>query len=103
MNSLLQKAASIIGRFEMISQVSAGGMGEIYLARLLGPYQFEKHFIVKLMRKELGDDPKELQRFAREARISAQLAHKNIVQVFDFGSDHGRYFIAMEYVNGLNL
>lgn len=92
-----------LGRFELLQRISAGGMGEVHLARVRGPYQFEKLFILKLMKREFADDPADLQRFAREARIAAQLAHQNLVQIYDFGSERGRYYIAMEFVDGLNL
>src|SRR5690349_14689879 len=91
------------GRFELLERLSAGGMGEVYLAYTRGPYLFEKQFILKLMKKDFADDPQDLQRFAREARVAAQLTHRNLVQVYDFGSERGRYYIAMEYIDGVNL
>jgi serine/threonine protein kinase len=78
-------------------------MGEVYLARVRGPFQFAKLFTIKLMKTEFADDAADLQRFAREARIAARLTHHNLVQAYDFGSYKGRYFLVMEYIDGLNL
>jgi serine/threonine-protein kinase len=94
---------TIFGPFELIREISSGGMGTLYLAKMRGPYQFEKHFIIKLMKEEYTKDLSDLKRFAREARIAAKMHHKNIVQIFDFGSVKGCYYISMEYVDGLNL
>ncbi len=91
------------GPFELVRRLSDGGMGSIYLAKMRGPYSFEKLFVVKLMKEKFSADAHDVQRFAREARIAAQLNHQNIVPLFDFGSVKGRYFICMEYVDGVNL
>jgi len=91
------------GRFELVRRVSSGGMGDIYLAKTRGPYAFEKRFILKLIKNERLNDPIHLKFFAREARIGANLDHPNVVPIYDFGSVRGKYFISMEYVDGISL
>jgi serine/threonine-protein kinase len=63
----------------------------------------DRHVAVKLIATDLQDDPEARERFYREARITAQLSHPNIVRVLDVGEDHGRPFIAMERLEGWPL
>jgi len=58
---------------------------------------------IKLLRQELIADPAFRARFQQEARAAANLLHPNIVTVYDFGQDEGRYFLVMEYVQGTDL
>src|SRR5690606_11069201 len=58
---------------------------------------------LKILAPEREKDPEFADRFAREARILAQLNHPNIVTVYEFGESHGMYFLAMELVDGVNL
>jgi len=92
-----------IGRFELIHRFAIGGMGEIFLARERGVAGFERQLVIKLLIPELAEQPDLVTLFIDEARIAANLAHPNIVQIFEFGRDDGVYFLAMEYVPGENL
>ncbi|MBL8920821.1 MAG: protein kinase [Myxococcaceae bacterium] len=91
------------GRYQYIRKLATGGMAEIHLAKTVGPGGFEKRLVVKRILPHLAERPEFLQMFFAEARIAAQLAHPNIVQIFDFGEEDGSHLIAMEYVDGLNL
>lgn len=89
--------------YELIRPLSTGGMGEVYVARRTGSGAFEKRVALKLMLPHLMSAPDQLDRFYREARLSARMHHPNIVEVFDVGELRGRPFIAMQLVEGVTL
>jgi serine/threonine-protein kinase len=91
------------GKYLLVRQLATGGMAEVYLARQTGPGGFEKQCVIKRMLPQLAVDKQFVQMFLDEARIAAHLAHPNIVQIFDFGQVGADYFIAMEYVRGVDL
>ncbi|MDP3503360.1 MAG: protein kinase, partial [Myxococcales bacterium] len=91
------------GRYQLVRKLATGGMAEVFLARSVGPGGFEKTLVVKRILPQLAERDSFVQMFFAEARVAAQLAHPNIVQIFDFGEDDGTYFIAMEFVDGVNL
>ncbi len=88
-------------KYRIIRLLGRGGMAEVYLAEHL---LLKKMCAVKLMRNG-ADDPVSGKRFLREAKLSHQFDHPNIVKVFDVGSDSstGYLFIAMEYIEGKTL
>ena len=92
-----------LGRYELIRCMAKGGMGEIYLARTRGAGGFEKLVIIKTILPHLAEEEEFVTKFLDEGRIVVQLTHGNIVPVFDMGEQNGEYFIAMEYVPGLDL
>ena len=92
-----------LGRYELLRRLATGGMGEIYLARTRGAGGFEKHVIIKTILPHLAEEEEFVTKFLDEGRIVVQLTHGNIVPVFDMGEQNGEYFIAMEYVPGLDL
>ncbi len=89
-----------IGRYRVIDRIAKGAMGSVYSAmdELLG-----RQVAVKLMLAAFEEDPELRERFCREARITGQLTHRNIVTVFDLGEDAGRPFIVMELLDGRPL
>jgi eukaryotic-like serine/threonine-protein kinase len=97
------KAGSRFSRYEILGRLSAGGMAEVWRARVLGVESFQKDIVIKTMRPELADTPDLVRMFINEAEIAARMNHPGIVQVFDFGQYEARYFIAMEYVPGRSL
>ena len=92
-----------VGRYYIESILSKNGMGEVYLANLRGDAGFNKRVVIKLAKPELARSEKLRGQFIREATLSAQLSHQNLVQVFDFGFENGRPYLVMEYVEGFNL
>ncbi len=78
-------------------------MAEIFLARASGLAGFERYVVLKRIRPERNEDPKWVQLFLDEARLSAQLVHPNIAQVFDLGQLGDSYFYTMEYVHGVDV
>jgi serine/threonine protein kinase len=90
-----------IGKYRVIAPIGRGGMAHIFLARMAGPSGFSKLFVVKVLRDDIREGGDEcVTMFLDEARLAARLSHPNIVQTFDVGEADGRYFIAMEYLEG---
>jgi serine/threonine-protein kinase len=78
-------------------------MAEVWKAKVHGAHDFERVVVLKRILPHLCSDPRFLEMFIAEARLSARLNHPNIVQVFDFGELDGEYFLAMEFIEGLTL
>jgi serine/threonine-protein kinase len=92
------------GKYRLIASLGQGGMANVYLAVVLGPAGFNKLLVVKALREDvLGSSDEFVQMFLDEARLSARLNHPNIVQTYEIGEADGRYFIAMEYLEGQPL
>jgi serine/threonine protein kinase len=92
-----------VSSYELLRTLDRGGMAEVFLARLVGIEGFEKRVVLKRVLPHLAKDERFIGRFFDEARTAAQLAHPNIVQIFELGEERGQYFIAMEFVEGKNL
>ncbi len=88
------------GRYRLESKLGSGGMSTVYLAR---DSTLERWVAVKVMHREMSDQPDQLERFRREARAVAQLSHPNVVAVIDAGEDGGHPYIVFEYVDGETL
>ena len=84
----------------MVDRIGKGAMGVVYAAM---DEQLGRRVAVKLMLADFEEEPELRERFYREARITGQLAHRNIVTVFDLGEDDGRPFIVMELLDGMPL
>jgi serine/threonine protein kinase len=95
--------ALTFGRYELTRKLSQGGMAEIFLARQSGIEDFEKQVVVKIVLPQLAEDADYEDMLRDEARMAARLNHPNIVQILDLGKLDGRFFIAMEYLEGQNL
>jgi serine/threonine protein kinase len=90
-------------RYDVLDRIAVGGMAEVFLAKAYGAHGFEKTLAIKRILPELASDPEFAARFIAEAKVAVRLSHANIVQVFDFGRIGESLFIAMEYVDGLDL
>ena len=91
------------GAYELLEKIATGGMAEVFRARVHGAMGFEKILVVKRILDQLAKDEEFRELFKNEARICAELAHVNIVQVFELGEHDAHLYIAMEYVHGLDL
>jgi serine/threonine-protein kinase len=89
------------GRYALKERLAAGGMGEVFVGVQTGIGQFQRPVAVKLMLPHLSEDAHIVGLFLQEARITGQLVHPNVVQVYDVGFEHDRYFLAMELVRGV--
>ncbi len=94
---------SAFGRYRIVGRIAAGGMGEVYRAVAVGPGGVEKPVALKVMKPFLSDDPKFVQMFEEESKVSFLLVHGNVVQTYDVGKVDDRWFIAMEFVDGTTL
>ncbi|WNG13278.1 serine/threonine-protein kinase [Cystobacter fuscus] len=92
-----------IGRYEVLSQLSVGGMAELFLGYTSGPGGFRKYAAIKRILPDARSDEQFERMFLDEARITAALNHPNIGQVFELGQDAGGLFLAMEFIAGQNL
>jgi len=88
------------GRYQIRSRIARGGMATVYLATDL---RLERRVAVKIMHGHLADDAAFRERFIREARSAARLAHPNVVAVFDQGEDQRMAYLVMEYLPGMTL
>jgi eukaryotic-like serine/threonine-protein kinase len=90
-------------RYDVLDRIAVGGMAEVFLAKAYGAHGFEKTLAIKRILPELARDREFEERFIAEAKVAVRLSHANVVQVFDFGRFEESLFIAMEYVDGLDL
>jgi eukaryotic-like serine/threonine-protein kinase len=89
-----------LGSYKLLRPLGKGGMGVVYL----GEHRVMKRpMALKVLHSESASDAKRIARFQDEARAAAQLDHPNIVRAYDFAEDNGKLFIAMEYVEGIDL
>lgn len=91
------------GKYQLLEKIATGGMAEVWRARAQGMAGFEKILVIKKILPKLISDREFIELFIDEARIAVHLLHVNIVQVFDLGEVDSQYFMAMEYVHGLDL
>ncbi|MEY4513003.1 MAG: hypothetical protein RLZZ450_5125, partial [Pseudomonadota bacterium] len=89
--------------YEVIAPLRSGGMALLYLARRRGVGGFNRLVVLKLVHPDLVEDAAMTSLFLAEARISAHVAHPNVVHVEEVGRVGDTYFIAMEYVHGVSL
>jgi eukaryotic-like serine/threonine-protein kinase len=90
-----------IGKYKVLSHLATGGMGAVYKA-----YDTEgkRDVALKVLTPELASNPIMIERFRREAKHAAKLRHENIVELFEFDeTPEGRFYIAMEFVQGVDL
>ena len=87
-------------RYRLEEKIGSGGMSSVY--RAFDP-TLERWVAIKLMHRDISNDPDQLERFRREARAVAQLNHPHVVTVIDAGEDDGAPYIVFEYVEGETL
>ncbi|MFT3698135.1 MAG: serine/threonine-protein kinase [Kofleriaceae bacterium] len=92
-----------LGRYQVDQLLARGGMGEVFLGRIVGAHGFERPIVIKVIRTELVSDERVAMMFVDEARIAAGLHHRNIVQIIDFDLFDGGAFLVCEYVDGCDL
>ncbi len=89
-----------LGRYEILSQLGIGGMGEVYLAK---DEKLDRNLALKILPPDLALKQERMVRFVREAKAAAALNHPNIAHIYEIGEHDGVHFIAMEYVEGKTL
>ncbi len=88
------------GRYRLEAKLGEGGMGTVYLAHDL---ELDRQVAVKLLAKNLVDDAEVVERFEREAKLTAKLDHPNVVPIYDVGRHQGRPYIVMKRLDGDTL
>ena len=93
----------IDGKYELVSIAGEGGMATVYKAVVRGAAGFQRTVAVKHIKPEYRAIKNYIDMFIEEARVGSELAHPNIVQVHDFCSEAGSYYLVMEWVEGIDL
>jgi eukaryotic-like serine/threonine-protein kinase len=88
------------GRYKLEAKLGSGGMSTVYLAN---DGTLDRAVAVKVMHREMSEQPDQLERFRQEARAVAKISHPNVVAVIDAGEDSGHPYIVFEYVEGETL
>ena len=88
------------GKYEILSQIGAGGMGEVYRAR---DSRLDRDIALKILPAELASHRDRMLRFMQEAKAAAALNHPNVAHVYEIGEHDGLNYIAMEFVEGSTL
>jgi serine/threonine protein kinase/DNA-binding XRE family transcriptional regulator len=89
-----------IGKYEVVAHLATGGMCVVYKA-IDAP--LSREVALKVLPPELAAKPNLLERFRREARHCAKLRHENIISIYEFGEANGTYYLALEFIDGIDL
>src|SRR5436190_10327182 len=98
-----QNTVEYKGAFRLVNKVAEGGMATVYEAEQLGPEGFTKRIALKVIHPHYAKRTEFLRLFIDEAKLSANLMHGNVVQIYQLGEVEGEYFIAMEFIQGPTL
>ncbi len=91
------------GKYFLVDRIAVGGMAEVFRARTYGESGFEKDLVIKRILPHLTENADFVQMFVEEAKLTVQLQHPNIIQVYDFGKIRNHYYLAMEGIYGSDL
>jgi serine/threonine protein kinase len=87
-------------RYEIIEELGKGGMGRVYRVE---DTKISEEIALKVIKPEVAEDEKTIQRFRSELKIARKIRHKNVCGMYDLGEEDGTYFITMEYIPGEDL
>ncbi len=93
----------VLGRYELLLPIAAGGMAMVWAARVKGTRGFQKIVAVKTMLSKLSEDAQFEQMFLDEAQLASQIRHPNVVEISDLGEQDGVLYLAMEWIDGVPL
>src|SRR6478672_8518560 len=96
-------APLLFGKYKLLELIARGGMAEVFKAKSYGVDGFEKLVVIKRILPDLAQNHTFVEMAINEAKLSVALSHANIVQVFDLGREEDTYFIAMEFVHGMDF
>jgi tetratricopeptide (TPR) repeat protein len=99
-SAILEPGTLLGGRYEIVAMLGLGGMGAVYKAY---DRDIDRVIALKVIRPDLASHPELLQRFKQELLLARQIAHKNVVRIFDVRESGGIKFITMEYIDGRDL
>ncbi|MER2566381.1 MAG: serine/threonine-protein kinase, partial [Myxococcaceae bacterium] len=92
-----------VGKYEILTPLTSGGMAELFIGSTVGPGGFQKHVVIKRILPDASRDENFMRMFLDEARITAGFSHPNIAQVYDLGEDEQGLYVVMEFIAGQNL
>ena len=90
----------IDGKYKIIKLVGTGGMAKVYKAQDI---RLDRYVAVKVLKEDYADNEQFVKKFMKEAQAAAKLAHPNIVNVYDVGSEKDLHYIVMELMSGPSL
>ena len=93
-------AGTRLGHYEIISQLGAGGMGEVYLAH---DAKLDRKVALKILSAELAANKDRIGRFVQEAKAASALSHPNIITIHEIDQTDSGHFIATEFIDGETL
>ncbi len=91
------------GRYQLVERLAVGGMAEIFVATAPGEHGFQKRVVIKRLLPHLSSDDTYNAMFIDEAKLTARLVHPKIAQTFELGKVDDTLFIAMEYIDGIDV
>jgi eukaryotic-like serine/threonine-protein kinase len=91
------------GRYQLVERLAVGGMAELFVAASPGEHGFQKKVVIKRLLPHLVADETYKAMFIDEAKLTARLVHPKIAQTFELGKVDEALFIAMEYVDGIDV
>lgn len=91
------------GKYELLEKIAGGGMAEVFRARTFGLEGFQKPVAIKRILPHLSTQSDFIAMLADEAKTVVRLTHANIVEVYDFGKVDDSYYLAMEFIDGIDL
>jgi serine/threonine protein kinase len=97
------RTVDYLGKFRMLRRIASGGMATVYEAEQVGDHGFTKRIALKVIHEKYAKQPQWLELFIDEAKLSANLVHGNVVQIFQFEEVQGEFYMAMEYIRGVTL
>ncbi|MBC7973804.1 MAG: serine/threonine protein kinase, partial [Myxococcales bacterium] len=97
------KKPTPFGKYFLLERINVGGMAEVFRAKAFGVEGFERLVAVKRILPNIAEDKEFIRMFIEEAKLSVQLNHANIAQIFDLGVVDSSYYIALEHIHGRDL
>ncbi|AGC47559.1 serine/threonine protein kinase [Myxococcus stipitatus DSM 14675] len=91
------------GKYLLLDRVNIGGMAEVWRGKQFGASGFERLVAIKRILPNIAEDEEFISMFIDEAKISVQLSHANIAQIYELGQITSSYFISMEYIPGKDM
>jgi serine/threonine protein kinase len=91
------------GKYLLLDRINIGGMAEVWRGKMFGAGGFERLVAIKRILPNIAEDEEFITMFIDEAKITVQLTHANVAQVYELGQIANNYFIAMEYIPGKDM